>query len=140
MRPDTTESDPARDDLVQPPGDPPTPTADRVWPAFVVVAAAMALSIAGQIVLVVLLVAAGAARGEAIDPDSIERLTEDFFMSPVGFMVAAGIGQLAFIACVLVATWRSSGNRVERLGLYANGPLGAHGDRAPAQNSSSAKE
>jgi hypothetical protein len=77
----------------------------------------MALTVAIQIVLVVLLVAASMARGETFDPDSIERLTGGFFMSPVGFMVAAGTGQLAFITCVLVATWRSSGHRMERLGL-----------------------
>ena len=46
MRPDTTESDTVRD---EPPGEPPTPT--RVWPAFAVVGAAMALAVVAQIAL-----------------------------------------------------------------------------------------
>jgi membrane protease YdiL (CAAX protease family) len=114
-----------RDDPVRPPGEPPSPRAPSVWPVFVVVGASLALTIAAQIVLVVLLVAANAAQDGAFDPDSIEQLTEDFFLSPAGFMLMAGIGQLSFIGCVLVATWRLPGSRVEQLGLRRTGLSGS---------------
>ncbi len=89
----------------------------RVWPAFVVVGIALALTIAAQIAMVVVLIASHAATGGEFDPDAVEELTEDFFLSPVGLMVMAGFCQLAFLGCVLVATWRLPGSRVEQLGL-----------------------
>jgi membrane protease YdiL (CAAX protease family) len=89
----------------------------RVWPAFVVVVAALVLTIVAQIAVTLVLIASSAAAGGEVDPDAIHELTEDFFLSPVGLMVMTGFAQLAFLGCVLAATWRLPGSRVEQLGL-----------------------
>lgn len=89
----------------------------RVWPAFVVVAAAIALSIAAQIAAAIVLTVGHIAEGGESDPDAIRQVAEGFFLSPVGFVMMAALGQIAFLGSVVVATWRLPGTRVEQLGL-----------------------
>jgi len=117
MDSDQVDSDGVGDETRHPLTGSPNPESPRVWPAFVVVGAALALTIAAQIVVLGALVASHAATSGEFDPGAIQKLTEDFSLSPVGLMVMAGLGQLSFLGCVLVATWRLPGSRVEQLGL-----------------------
>lgn len=117
MDSDQFDSRGVRDETRDPVTGSPSPEPARVWPAFVVVGAALALAVAGQIVVLGALIAIHAATSGEFDPGTIQKLTEDFSLSPVGLMVMAGLGQLAFLACVWVATWRLPGSRADQLGL-----------------------
>ena len=121
MDSDPVGSDAVHDEARHPGTGSPNPERTHVWPAFVVVGAAFVLTIAAQIAVIAVLIASHAATSGKFDPNAIEQLSEDFSMSPVGLVVMAGLGQLAFLGCVLVATWRLPGSRVEQLGLRRPG-------------------
>ena len=94
---------------------------ESVWPAFVVVFAAMVVSIGAQIVIAVGLTLRHMSGGGGSDPDAIRQATEGFFMSPVGIIVMGGIAQIAFIGSVLIAIRFLPGSRTEQLGLQRPG-------------------
>ncbi|MBI3461730.1 MAG: CPBP family intramembrane metalloprotease [Planctomycetes bacterium] len=94
--------------------------APRIWTVFVAIAAGLAVTVALQTIVVIALVAWGAAQGRP--PDEIVKELPDFTGAPGGFILLALCGQIGFGLAAIVPALLPPVALRQRLGLVAARP------------------